>query len=614
MNYTYSPEEYMRQLTAYTELEKMTFSPDDSREYILSKLEERSAKKRIIADIANTMIREYIETYEKNLDALTSEDVSKLEIISEQLFPDGGIVGDVGTTDYGILYRISKLLLEYYKKQGDPNQYILALNRVSLGHMLLIICHAYTAQDSPFTKDCLSLAKMLDTGELSDKAWNKLQVILGRLSFTNPDHFPVDLFQFVFDTLRTHMPQPPTPYLTQNLLFCCSLILQTFRENNIYAKDHGIEFDTSKASSLMRKVSAFVRSTLGKDLESDGNRDFFVDLLTTDFFLGDITLEEVLDGINNIQLKDINNQNPVVQARGLGLFNHLYLNLLYRYSDEPKEEITKRSRERVREFLPKLLNVTRVVNDVTFNRYIVEFLNVASLTGSFDEFADVILESTIYADKALYIHTAMVREMSRAIFDYMIKTTPEVFDGVAGKDISYICEHEEEMKKLLDDCCMFHDIGKFFILDIVENSMRHLTDDEFGLIKEHPGYFEAIYQTVDDQDERVLCIRDCALTHHLWHDGTRGYPNVKHTKNRPFSDILAIADSIDAATDFLGRPYNSGKNIDTLIAEFQAEAGTHYGPEAAKALSEPEVRNRLEYLITEGRKEIYYKIYAFNKL
>ena len=337
-------------------------------------------------------------------------------------------------------------------------------------------------------------------------------------------------------------------------------------------------------------------------------------LLINDFFLGDIALEELLKGIRELQLKLADNPNPAVQAQGLGPFSYHYLNMLYRYSDAPQEEIVRRSLELVREVLPKLKNVTRMVNDVNFNRYIVEFLNAASLTGSFDEFAGVILESTIYADKPLYIHTEMVREMSRAIFDHMIQTTPEVFDGVAGKDTAYIREHVEEMKRLLDECCLFHDIGKFYMLDIVENSMRRLTDDEFGLIKMHPGYFENIYQTVDDRDERVLCIRDCALTHHLWHDGTKGYPNVPQTKNRAFADILAIADSIDAATDFLGRPYNSGKSIDRLISEFQAEAGTHYGPEAAAALSVPEVRNRLEYLITEGRREIYYRIYAFNKL
>ena len=41
MVYAYPSEEYARQLAAYIELEKLSFSPEDSREFVLSKLEER---------------------------------------------------------------------------------------------------------------------------------------------------------------------------------------------------------------------------------------------------------------------------------------------------------------------------------------------------------------------------------------------------------------------------------------------------------------------------------------------------------------------------------------------------------------------------------------------
>lgn len=73
MTYTYPPEEYARQLHTYYALEKLSFSPEDSRETILRALEERSAKKREIADVANTMIREYIETFEADPEAMTAE-------------------------------------------------------------------------------------------------------------------------------------------------------------------------------------------------------------------------------------------------------------------------------------------------------------------------------------------------------------------------------------------------------------------------------------------------------------------------------------------------------------------------------------------------------------
>ena len=125
-------------------------------------------------------------------------------------------------------------------------------------------------------------------------------------------------------------------------------------------------------------------------------------LLSAEYFTGDISLDGLLDKITELQRTASDSPDPITQTQALGFFNHLYLNTLYRYSDAPKEEIARRSRERVREVLPKLLNVTRQVNNVMFNRNIVEFLNAASLTGSFDEFAQVILESTVYADKALY--------------------------------------------------------------------------------------------------------------------------------------------------------------------------------------------------------------------
>lgn len=615
MKYTYPIEEYVKQLKDYNELEAMTFSPEDSRESVIARLEERSAKKRVIADVANTMIREYIELFEKEPEKVTEEDAELLDSFADLLYPDGATARAVGVTDYGIYFRIGKILVNYYRGKGDPNKLIYALNRCSNGHMQLVNGHAFAVKDSLFRDECIDLARRyLDSDELEEKARTKLLVLLARESLTGEEHFPADRFKLILDTILTHVHEPRTGYETLCLLFFITTVLQLLREHCVWAHDNDETFDTESVNPLILDLCNILRDMINETPALDENGDTTVFILCAEYFTGDISLDKLLDEITRLQKAASERSDPTMQAQGLGFFNHIYLNTLYRFSDKPKEEIVRLSRERINEALPKLLNVTRQINNVIFNRYIVEFLNAASLTGSFDEFAQIILESTVYADKALYIHTAMVREMSRAIFDHMIETTPEVFDGVAGKDAQYIREHKDEMKQLLDDCCMFHDIGKFFMLDIVENSMRRLTDDEFDIIKEHPGHFEHIYQIIEDQDERVHCIRDCALTHHLWHDGTRGYPKVAQTANRPFADILAIADSIDAATDFLGRPYNSGKTIDQLIKEFQADAGTHYGPEAAAALSAPEVRDKLQYWITEGRKDIYYRIYAFNKL
>ena len=614
MKYTYPVEEYINQLKEYTELESMTFSPEDSRECVISKLEERSSKKRVISDIANKMISEYVETFEKDLDAMTEEDADALWAFADALFPDGSVSISVRVTDYAILYRLEKLLALHFKKNEDWNRYAIAINRCSMAHMMLVNGHKFNVQDTEFKKEALEIAQMLDGDELDEKSRTRVMSLLTREALTSNRHFPSDLYESVFNTLRKHMGHPLSGYENGVMFFFCSIVLQMFWEHCIYAKTNGIEVDVEKARPSVEEACEFFREAIKDHPDYDDGGEITVYLLIIDYLLGKITLEQMLDGLTEVQREISEKEDPLLQARGLCMFNNYYLLFLYHFSTLPKEEIVRLSRERISEVMTKLTTIKRLINNINFNRAIVNFLNSASLTGSFDEFAEVILESTVYADKALYIHTAIVREMSLAIFDYMIKTTPETFDGVAGHDAEYIRTHKDEMKQLLSDCCLFHDIGKFFMLDIVENSMRRLTDEEFMLIKDHPGNFELIYQVADDKDERVLCIRDCALTHHLWHDGTKGYPNVSQTKNRPFSDILAIADSIDAATDFLGRPYNSGKTIDELISEFQAKAGTQYGPEAASALSVPEVRDKLHYWITEGRKEIYYKIYAFNKL
>ena len=39
MTYTYPFEEYKKQLLAYEELEKITFTPEDGRDFVIKKLE-----------------------------------------------------------------------------------------------------------------------------------------------------------------------------------------------------------------------------------------------------------------------------------------------------------------------------------------------------------------------------------------------------------------------------------------------------------------------------------------------------------------------------------------------------------------------------------------------
>ena len=607
MRHAYAPEDYIRQLKAYKKLENPSFSREESRESVLGTLETLSRQKQEIFSVANVMIREYIETFEKRPDAMTEEDVTLLTEFMERLVPNGLYTGQA--TDFAILYRLAKLLAARFRQSGELDRYARALNLCSYGYRAFIQSHSHTPWESPYSKDCMALVQRI--GELGTEGRRNALAGMSRTVVMPPDTFPLERFRTIHETLVREFPRPLSDQDGLILLITQCNILDAFKETCLFSSEHGLRFDRESVRPFLEEIEELVRENITGDRTYGLGRIKLENLLLiTDYLLGKLSVHEFLDALDTEMRETRNSSNPSLRGYGLGGIGHDYLNLLFRCTPFPMETVLRLSRDLVKRVLPDLLPLSRQVNNPQFNRYIVTFLNAASLTGSFDEFSEIILESTVYADRALFIHTVMVRELSLILFDHMIGHSPEFFEGVAGKDADYVRSHRDEMKQLLSECCMFHDVGKFFVLDIVENAMRTLTDDELTLIREHPRNFEHIYQIIEDRDERVLCIRDCALTHHLWHDGTGGYPDVPQTKNRPFADILAIADSIDAGTDFLGRPYKACKTIDQLIEEIQSRSGTQYGPEAAAALSVPEVRDRMAGWVTQGRTDLYDRIYG----
>lgn len=631
MNYTYAPEQYAETLKEYFELEKLAFSPEDSREYVLAKLEERSAKKRETANAANTMIREYIETFEKDPDAVTGEDAEKLDVFIRAMQTGQGFQSQC--PDPAIMLRAQRIRKAYYEKTGDLEELVGAINNCNHYYITLFALHSSTFSGSPYALEMLKLKDRF--AELSAYRRAQFMTVVARLSAVQSRGFDEEGFNMerVWNACALERelavtdrecPAPasddprgknvPANYADMMLQNCRVQAVNAFCDFCLHELDKGRDPDVDSMRARVEPEMDCLRD----DVKSGRNYmgvPIHIEMLLdmADFHLGNIDKDALFERFEEHR-KTAQSLDPRMRLILLSDVDYTYMTYFYKYSGLSAEKINERCRELLDGALPLLLQTAKAVNDIHFNAVPMKYITCASYTGRFSDFADTVLELSIYANKALFIHTAMVREISRAIFDHIAGHAPETFAGVAGKDAEYVRTHREEMRALLDDCCMYHDLGKFWMTDITENSMRRLTDDEFKLIKEHPLRFEDVYARTNESDERFMCIHDCALTHHLWHDGTRGYPAIPQTKNRPFADILAIADSIDAATDFLGRPYISGKTIEQLTEEFRAGAGTQYGPEAVAALSVPEVRDRLQYLITDGRKEIYYRICAFNKL
>lgn len=89
-----------------------------------------------------------------------------------------------------------------------------------------------------------------------------------------------------------------------------------------------------------------------------------------------------------------------------------------------------------------------------------------------------------------------------------------------------------------------HDLGKLMVPSDILDKPGRLTDEEFAVIKKHPGYGEHLLHNVEG--ETMTLARDVALEHHERFDG-KGYPDGKLGNEISLEGrIVAVADVYDA--------------------------------------------------------------------
>lgn len=199
-----------------------------------------------------------------------------------------------------------------------------------------------------------------------------------------------------------------------------------------------------------------------------------------------------------------------------------------------------------------------------------------------------------------YVHSLQVAQISRCLCRHLLQKTPEVFVGAFGcRTKEEVWEHWDEILYFMYHGALCHDFGKIAQLDTIFVYGRDLTEGEFEVIQEHPRMGAFFLEAHPSTREYV----DLALNHHLWYDGSGGYPLPgvwSKEENRIFCDILTVADCVDAASYIIGRNYNQGKSLDEVCKEIQSQAGTRYSPVVAELFQDAAVMEDLKYLVGEG--------------
>lgn len=228
----------------------------------------------------------------------------------------------------------------------------------------------------------------------------------------------------------------------------------------------------------------------------------------------------------------------------------------------------------------------------------------------------------------------LVMEKTTSITDNYDKSLQAMIKMIEGRD-TYTGGHSERVanySKLIaeemglsnEECDLvykagiLHDIGKIITPDNVLLKPGQLTDEEYGLIKQHVKSSHNILSQIPMYED----IADVVFHHHEEYDGT-GYPNnVKGDQIPLLSRIMIIADAFDAMTT--NRIYKGRKSVEESITEMKKLSGKQFDPEivsyASKALINIDIEENISQLpvttIDKARFNYFFRDHlteAYNK-
>ena len=119
---------------------------------------------------------------------------------------------------------------------------------------------------------------------------------------------------------------------------------------------------------------------------------------------------------------------------------------------------------------------------------------------------------------------------------------------------------------------LLHDVGKIGTPDAILLKPSRLTEEEFRVMKEHPGLGYRIVRSAGLPDREAAWV----LHHHEHLDGS-GYPHGLRADEIPLqSRIILVADAYEAMIS--DRPYRRGRPPEEAIAELRRCAGRQFDP------------------------------------
>ena len=599
-------ERYLANVARCAVLNRPTFEPGLSDNELLEAIQQNAREVHELILENNKILDSFL--LGRNPAEITDEDIRDLSAFADRLFLYNHSIDD------GTAYRIHQLLLEAATLRGDRDMRIRELYYVGITlQYMKISCNdlnlfallsevraafdeaaaymdVYEEIESEHTRSFIvrSLANRKLGLERTHRSWDEYEVLFAeamdvitspRYRAMNPE-LPWDAFEYSMHADRAG--------LVDALRFSdnpehARQVLESAR----YVYDHTEEHDRNNNRFTSSRVSYVYAAAR--------------------YHAGEITLHELLSTLYELyKHADWSDYSD----KGL-VFNVNVPCYIQYYTSRLPQGDRAVWRTRRQEVFAK---VSEYLSRLNANEYMFLLNNnvqeIVALRAQGDSaFRKHKLEYILSCHKPTYVHSNAVAWLAGHLAWRMTQVDPDALIGVKNtKSAQDVRVQAREIAQHAYDCALYHDMGKNMLLSAVSLYHRRLIDLEFGNIKQHPMFgARLLHMCGAGRDAQQV-----ALYHHLYYDGKGGYPQDCEpctASARPLIGITAVADSLDAGTDNIGRCYAAVKSFDTLVDELRAGSGTRYDPAVVALFDDPDFFARMKDGLSSVRRDIYCHAY-----
>ncbi len=610
-----------------------------TRENVKEILSKRSIEIRTLINDTNELITKYVTPYVNDYTLLDIKKAKQLQTLAEKLssYKDN--------IDNGLAYQIRHTLTEFAKSINDDDMYI--ENMFYKGLTLFYLDSTLFKQEmSQCYENILALSNRY--AQFDKPTRNIIVRAFGNYYISVPKNDLDESFKrfnlaidFWNNTAKKIDNDFPWNAYHRNVSEnTCSGVISALRakgKENI--KEEYIIRLNEAAEKLNEELKKGIDYT-NHDFTSDQVKNLYY-LYAARYYNGKITIAELVEFLFRVYEQAENEytyDDLYKKLHVTALFFH-YLTLIpeVNYSKEERDLITHKIEEDVFEYA---MHIPNTISRRHVTSLISNFAIGANLAFEDFEYFKLLLSLTVFRHTPTYVHSVIVGKITFLIIEYLAKYHPEEFIGMPN------INNTQDLKDNLGEILLFswygsliHDIGKIVYSHVVSFYVRKLSDKEFEMIKHHTdkakGFirssqdfsknfevFEILNEILDfkfnDNSKLFEYFADIALGHHKSYNGKFGYPTDFDNLSSPVKliiDIVSIADSIDAATDSVGRSYAHEKTLEDMREDLLSQIGDRYSPVVVKLIFEnQDLYNAIDEIISKDRYDVYFSCFSTHDL